>query len=405
MNPWKFLALLFSYICTLMFLIAIANAEDHTRGVSWILQMCTEKTDCTTIRDSYQGASRINTGWMYLTSNPNRCKCSQSLLRDPRPKRVRVHICNSTCFPERGRRCEKHECFAGMTAKTASAAILKNDRETYLRIDKSIAMLREDLKAAVQPLSLGIAPCLECTLTREARVKLNEYVKSKTGDIPNVRYVDNPYGDSCLPGYLCEKHGTPDGNGAIISDNDGLDYDTINQWGYWKKNADAWLALAWKICNNGLKKSEPYRNPVDRINYCGMSRDGTDFKSFTVDNAVTVTREVSQVDLKGCKNKNPDTKGLVLKLGDGRAYGVFLAPASLSRGVFKKVELRANGKVDGASQQPGYRYGQPYEHDPAGKKRRIYDLRKHPNTYPDNSVLFADGNCWILKKPRFRVAY
>lgn len=405
MKPLRFLLSITLLEIFLSFIAPRLHAEDHHRGVSWILQMCTAKADCGTIARTYQGMNRINAGWMYLTSNPDGCKCSRTILKDPRPKRIRVDICNSTCFPERGRKCERHECFAGMTAKTASAAIMKNDPATFKRIDRSISMAVSDRLAAEGPIEYAIKPCLECTLTRQARTKLNEYVKAKTATLPGTLYVDNPEGDSCLPGYLCEKHGTPSGGSNIISDNDGKDYDTIDQWSYFRKNMSSWLTLAWKACNNGLKKGDGYSPPVNRKNYCGMSRDGTDFRSFLVDNAISVNREVSDIDLKGCKNKKPDTKGFVLKLGDGRSHGVFLAPASLSKGVFKKVELRANGKVDGSSPGPGYRYGQKYAHDPRGKERRIYDMRKHPNSYPDNSVLFADGNCWILKKPRFRVAY
>lgn len=398
------------WILSFLLLPALCFAEEN-RGVSWILQMCSEHADCSVVDSAYKDANKLNAGWMVLTSNPNRCKCAPKFLSDLRPKRVRVTICNSTCFPERGRQCQPHECFAGQNSKTASAAVLSNEPRTYRRIDKAIAIAKNDLRGARGVLELGIAPCLECTLTREARLKLNRYVWDKFSDIPHVA-VDNPYGDSCLPGVICEKHGSPQGGPQIISDNDGLDYDGIDQWKYWQKNESSFLTLAWKGCNNGLKKCEKppcsFIPPQNRKDYCGRSRDGVDFSSATAPNAVAVQSPVNDADKKGCKRFHdaPDgLKNFVLKLGDGRNYGVWLSPEKLSKASFKKVQLRKGGRVVDESKpgDPRYRFGAVYGHDPAGHRRRVYDFRKHPNSYPDNSVLFADGNCWVLKKPRFRV--
>lgn len=391
---------------TPLFVASAAQAEEN-RGVSWLLQMCSEKSDCSAIKTTYRNASVLNAGWMYLTSNPNRCKCASEFYSDPRPKRVRIHICNSTCFPERGRQCQPYECFGGMNTAQANKAVLNNDQAVYKRIDKAIAQARQDLSAAKGQTEVAVSFCLECSLDPQARQKGNNYVRSKFQDIPNIRFVDNPLTGQCFPGYLCERHGTPASGANGISDNDGADYDGIDQLKYWRQNQKAYLALAWKSCNNGLKRGEGFIPPLDRANYCTLGRDMPDFNSFAQTNAIAENTPQNPADRKGCKTmyKAPDGPGgLILKLGDGRNYGVLLTPAGLSKKMFKRVELRKDGKVvDGSKPGVGFRYGVPYEHDPANRKRRVYDLRRHPNTYPDNSVLFADGNCWVLKKPRFRI--
>jgi hypothetical protein len=383
---------------------SIALAQEN-RGVSWILQMCSEATDCSAITRTYRGASVINAGWMYLTSNPKRCKCAPGVLADPRPKRIRIDICNSTCFPERGRQCQPHECFAGMKQGQAGQAILKNDPNTYKRIDHSIAMAQHDLQGFQG--ELFVKSCLECSIDPKARAKLNNYVQSKFANFPTARFVDNPINSGCQPGMICEKHGSPAGNNNLIADNDGLDYDGIDQLGYWRKNRPSIMVLGWKGCNNGLKQGEGFKPPQNRVNYCSASRDGTDFNSATVPNAIDVPTPVNPVDLQGCKKmlKAPDGgKGFVLKLSEGRTFGVFLAPPAQSKAIFKSVNLIKNGqRIDGSKPQTGWRYGVPYAPDPPNARRRIYDFRGHPNTYPDNSVLHADSNCWILEKPRFRV--
>lgn len=388
--------------------VQLVTAQEN-RGVSWILQMCSARSDCGAISSAYKNASVLNAGWMYLTSNPDGCQCSRKFLSDPRPKRVRLDLCNSTCFPERGRRCEPQECFAGMRQGDASAAVLKNDPATYRRIDRAINLAKADIAAATPPLTVAIKACLECSLTTEARKKLNEYAKQKfpESQFPGIKFVDNPLTGGCLPGYLCERHGSPKGGDNLISDNDGLDYDGIDQWQYWKQNAKSFMVLAWKGCNNGLKKGEGYKPGVQRTDYCGASRDGVDFASATQTNAIEINSALDPQDTKGCKRmvEAPDGKvNFVLKLGEGRSYGVFLPPSRLSVQRFNTVQLRKNGRVIDESKPGGfYRFGEPYDHDTMRPKRRVYDFRRHPNSYPDNSVLFADGVCWVLKKPRFRV--
>jgi hypothetical protein len=392
------------YLLTVLLFASSALAQEN-RGVSWILQMCSEKTDCSAIDAAYKNATVINAGWMYMTSNPSRCKCAPKLLLDPRPKRVRIDICNSTCFPERGRRCQPQECFAGMTQAQAGRAVLNGDKDTYHRIDHAISLAKHDLALHAGALDLFVKPCLECSIDPKARTKLNAYVADK---FPGARMVDNPINDHCQAGMVCEKHGSPAGNNNLIADNDGLDYDGIDQLQYWRKNKPSLMVLAWKGCNNGLAKDEPFKPGQDRTHYCSAARDGRDFETATRQSSIDPpSTPVNPLDLKGCRKqfKAPDgAKGFVLKLSEGRTFAVFLSPPGLSYAVFKKVELLKDGhRIDGAKPQTGFRYGVPYLPDPPTARRRLYDFRGHPNSYPDNSVLHADNNCFILEKPRFRV--
>ncbi|MBL0320541.1 MAG: hypothetical protein IPP74_14795 [Alphaproteobacteria bacterium] len=396
------------YLLAILLLAQVSVAQEN-RGVSWILQMCSEHTDCSAIEAAYRGVPVINAGWMYLTSNPNRCKCAPRLLEDSRQKNIRIDICNSTCFPERGRSCQPAECFAGQRQGEAGKKILANDPATYKRIDRSIAMAQANLLSAKGPLKLFVKSCLECSIDPAARKKLNAYVAAKFSSYPGVEFVDNPINDRCQPGMVCEKHGSPVGNNNLIADNDGLDYDGIDQLSYWRKNKPSRLVLAWKGCNNGLAKGETFKPGQNRTNYCSASRDGKDFNSATISNAVDKpTEAVDPLDLKGCRKmlKAPDgPQKFVLKLSEGRAHSVWLSPPALSGKTFKKVELLNHGKrIDGSrAGVPGYRYGVPYLPDTTNPKRRLYDFMGHPRSYPDNSVLHADGFCWILEKPRFRV--
>lgn len=252
--------------------IALLGHGEANRGISWIGQGCAANAPCEPIMAAYRGASVINAGWLYGTFNPDGCKCSKVVLADPRPKRIRVSICNSTCFPERGRRCMKHECFAGMNGRQASRAIMRGDAATFARIDRTIALAKADMALAAQPVEFWVKPCLECFISVEARYKLNDYVASK---FPGLPIVDNPVKGLCAPGLVCERHGDVKGGPNTIVDLDGVDYRRIRKAEFWAKNDNALMALAWKPCANGWKPG-PFVPPTMRKAYC-TQKEGNQF--------------------------------------------------------------------------------------------------------------------------------
>ena len=406
-----------------------ANLTQNNRGVSFILSMCSSKAQKQGkfFNQIYKNADVINAGWLYgATSNPDKCTWAPKLYSMKKPKRVRIHVCNSTCFPERGRSCQAKECFAGYkTAKDASAALLKKDKNMLKRINRIVDMIRADYKAAPKDsagkstvIDFAVSSCLECTLTRDARKFLNDYVKERLKPINDERkkegskeiaWVDNPQNDSCLDGYLCEKHGTPNVNSKGIADNDGVDYDTIAQYDYWNNNTDAYMVLAWKPCLNGAATVagttgvNGFVPPQSRTAYCDNSREGPEFEIFTNKKLILPKNykkaDYANADLKGCKSYN--NVDFVWKLGDHKKYTVWLAPAKYAK--FKSVYLSCGGKtVDKSEPKPGKRYGSPYSHDPAGKQRKIYDFNKAMWNYPDKCVLHADSNCWLMPTAYFR---
>lgn len=265
-NPFLNLFLSTFLLFLAPFYVVLFGHSEANRGVSWIGQGCSAKADCGAVMAAYEGVKTINAGWLYATFNPTGCKCSKVLLADPRPKRIRVDICNSTCFPERGRRCQKHECFAGMTGRQASRAILSKDPRTFARIDSTIALAKADMADAAGPVEWFVKPCLECSISQEARAVLNRYVASH---FPGVPLVDNPLRGPCSPGMICERHGAAVGDAGTIVDLDGTDYRRIDQKRFWKQNNSALMVLAWKPCANGWQPG-PFIAPQRRSRFCSQ---------------------------------------------------------------------------------------------------------------------------------------
>lgn len=271
-NPFFNLFLSTSLLFLAPFYVVLFGHSEANRGISWIGQGCAAKAPCGPIMAAYEGASVINAGWLYGTFNPDGCKCSKVVLADGRPKRIRVSICNSTCFPERGRRCLKHECFAGMNGRQASRAIMRGDAATFARIDRTIALAKADMALAVQPVQFWVKPCLECSISVEARSKLNAYVAAA---FPGLPIVDNPVKGLCAPGLVCERHGDVKGGPNTIVDLDGVDYRRIRKSEFWAKNDKALMALAWKPCANGARPG-PFVPPTMRKAYC-TQKEGKEF--------------------------------------------------------------------------------------------------------------------------------
>lgn len=420
--------LLFSILAVL---VRDTKAEtEENRGVSFILSMCSKnaKMQKKFYNQVYKDATVLNAGWLYgATSNPDACTWAKKFYKDPRPKRVRIHICNSTCFPERGRYCQAKECFAGYkSAKDASKAILANDKGIFSRVDRILEMVKSDYKAAPKNTvkDFAVSGCLECTLTRDARKKLAEYIKDrlasldaerKAAGLSAIAWVDNPLesSDSCMDGYLCEKHGTPTRGKKGIADNDGVDYDSINQVEYWNNNSKAYMALAWKPCLNGAANvagtssaGGKFIPPQNRTGFCSIAKEGVEFSALTNSNLVISDPDQSKYKANtttGCKSFEPFDSTFVWKLADGdRNFTTWLAPAKYKK--FSKVQLICDGKVvDSSYPQIGYRFGQDYAHDNP-PKRKIYDFRKNIGEYPISGycVLHADNYCWKMQYPYFR---
>ena len=431
--------LLYAAITLMILVLALtivkrADAVEN-RGVSFILSMCSDKAkqQKKLFKKIYENATVLNAGWLYgATSNPDKCTWAARFYNDPRPKRVRIHVCNSTCFKTRqNRTCQPKECFGGYkTEAEANKAILAGNKNLFARVDRIIEMIKSDYKSAPKDkdgkstiVDFAVSACMECSLSDSARLKLINYIKDKLQSIEKERkaqglsaiaWVDNPLDSrNCFKGFICEKHGTPNVGKNGIADNDGHDYDTINQIDYWKNNTDAYMALAWKPCFNGAADvagttgSSGFIPPQNRTGYCTVKKEGPEFSPVTDKNLkLDVKDDKSNYKAnttKGCGSFEEFDKTFVWKLADKeRNFTTWVAPAKYRK--FSKVQLICDGEVvDSSYPQVGYRFGQDYSHDNP-PRRKIYDFRKNIGTYPIEGfcVLHADKYCWRMQYPYFR---
>jgi len=166
------------------------------RGASYI-GMCSPYFPC-------ERALRVNPEAIgYLADAFGRkCQCVQEALKVPSLKYLRVHISNGTCFPERGRRCEKSDVFYKETQKSAQRKILSGDKAIYRRflnvLNGSIRLLEGHGK------EIRYSPILESPFPTSVRRRLLRAVERRVG---KERTVDSVLSQRCLEGYICERHG------------------------------------------------------------------------------------------------------------------------------------------------------------------------------------------------------
>lgn len=149
-----------------------------------------------------------------------KCQCVKEALKSPKLRYLRVHISNGTCFPERGRRCERGDVFYKETQKSAVSKILKGDRAIYRRfltaLNASIELLEGHNK------EVRYSPMLESPFPASVRRRLLKIVERRVG---KERTVDSVLSQRCLGGYICEKHGDAPRyakSQRCISDLDGI---------------------------------------------------------------------------------------------------------------------------------------------------------------------------------------
>ena len=216
---------------------SVASAQSP--GLSY-LAMCNPTWECGQSIAAFKGVKTIRTGWLE-GSFGNACKCADALLRDKRPKEVRIHLANGPCM--RNRRCGRHEVFHGYTVASANRAIKRGDKKIIDRFQRVTQRVIERLAKSRGPLTCYVSPVLESDNDIEARKILHRLAGAY---LPNCTLVDNPLRGKCLRGAVCERHGPTPGLAApCIADLDGSSARTNSVASFMGATRDCDMSLIW----------------------------------------------------------------------------------------------------------------------------------------------------------------
>jgi hypothetical protein len=222
------------------------------------LGMCHKDWNCRGMLASWNGSETIVTGWLENTFGAE-CSCANELLATPAAKIIRVHLSNSPCM--RNKRCGRSELLYGETKASASRKILSDNKGLWRKFARTTQRFKNRLEAAHHVTQCYVSPCLECDLNAKARNRLLSYVRDA---LPTCIPVDNPYGQRCLKGYVCEKHGVnPSISGSCIVDLDGIDGAKVDVKKWVERYRHCALAFYWEPFMNCIR-SDKFVLPMQR---------------------------------------------------------------------------------------------------------------------------------------------
>lgn len=244
-------------LIVLLLWIPMAYAE----GASF-LGLCNPSWPCGLTLATWKDGP-IVTGWLE-ESFGSRCNCANRILKDPRPKIIRVHLTNLTCV--RGNRfCGRHEFMFGFTPRRMSKRLIAGNRRVIKRFGRPLHRFARRI-AGVQNLQCYVSPSLESTLHDDARLKLLQITAAA---LPDCRLVDNIVAGHCLPGTICEKHGiTPSPHQPCIADLDGVDGRQVDLNQYLIDSSHCIIRYYWEPRMNCI--SDKFILPNERA--CNLGR-------------------------------------------------------------------------------------------------------------------------------------
>jgi len=284
---------------------------------------------------------------------------------------------------------------SGYTVQSAQDAIKRGDQKLIGRFIERVRAVRALVEGAAKNTRLLLSPCLECDFDKAARLKL---ISIAQREYPGIEIVDNPLRDSCIPGFICEKHGerVPPIRPPYIVDLDGSDYAKVDGGALLKQHTKALMNCAWTAGNNLSAKLQKFVDPRARSKFT-TEPELKMLAHFVKPGAANVSSPLNPKDIAQCKKKFPASDGagkFVWKLSDGRPNAVALFPNTFRR--FSTVKAWKDGRVVDTLKKRAYNYTED------GSNRQIWDASKHSTAFPDNIIINADGNCWQIAKPGFR---
>jgi hypothetical protein len=253
----------FLIISALVFLPTMPCWADSLRGAS-LIGLCSKKFDCNGVIEVLSTTPReehITFGYLAETFG-RRCTCLDRLLALPNPKVVRVHIANGTCFPERGRRCNRLDVFSGLSQKRAETLLNRNNRKLMRRFRMAVRRVHERLSVR-QDLTIYYSSTLESPFRKRARKRLLEALKGIVGE---ENLVDSVLKQRCLSDTICERHGDrfsfPDTQRCIV-DTDGIPMCKMNRKRFHDTSRQCELQFYWTGGFNLLEGSR-FIDPLKR---------------------------------------------------------------------------------------------------------------------------------------------
>ena len=238
-------------------------AQENNLGPSYI-GMCSSSWPCEQSLKVFDGLPVKRLGYLAVTFG-EKCPCVTKFLGLPGKKYVRVHLANGTCFPERGRHCEKGEPFFGESILSAEEKLKARNPGLLRRYRRNIQFVKRNLTASDNNTTVRYSLALESPFIDRARKTLRRVARK---ELPaNSVFVDSVLGQHCLKGTICERHGIsgPGLAPQCIGDTDGEAVTDDVLTSFLERSGQCEAGFLWVPSFNLLDAGSPvYRKPKER---------------------------------------------------------------------------------------------------------------------------------------------
>lgn len=338
------------------------------------------------------------------------------LFADPRLKAFEVHLINEVCI--RNRRCGPYEFGHGYDVNSYERAWKGNDAKMRVKFLQYVKSLQDFLASNRTAARCYLSPGLESNLSPQAGKKLLDFAK---GVFPDCEIVWNPVQKTTVPGYITEWHGSDPGlKPPCISNLDGEDIDFRERRSfaanklpvsevprYLAKYKACELTNLW-ISEFNLIQEGGFIDPRARtvgpdeavltLLNAELKKETPNFnrEKWTAEHAKSEgqcqkTRKAEDGVKRDFVWKESDTK----TNAKGEKVMIALFPRDMKKR-FKDVSVLHNGKVL-------ERMSYVYQYTEDGSNRQVWRSNRTGKDYPSNVVLQADGVCFRLRRPQFRI--
>lgn len=233
-----------------------ASADLPPNGGHSLIGICHPDYPCEKAERLFDGEDVIRFGFLGTTFGTS-CPCVEKLIEKKRPKVVRVHAVNGPCL--RNKRCGRYEPFAGETIQSAEKKLKRGNKRLLRKVERAVQV--------VAPLIPNRGD-VECYCSAVLETDFSQDVRRKLGllcqkHLPHCRVVDNPTKLPCVPGMVCEVHGsTPRLTPPCIADIDGeLNH---NASAFFSRYRRCIAAFDWYPRYNCLQIPGPFIDPRRR---------------------------------------------------------------------------------------------------------------------------------------------
>jgi hypothetical protein len=239
----------FSLVKVLILIVLILIPSHTAAQATSYIGLCSKSWPCDKTLATWRGKP-ISVGWLE-DSFGSACECANTILKQDKPKTIRVHLANGPCL--RNNRCESHDVFYGYTIASANRAAKISNSRLRRRLDVLAKRLKQRVEQSKGQLTCYVSPCLECDLNGHARKAL---ISAVSAVLPSCIIVDNPLRASCIAGTVCERHGfNPSLKQPCIADMDGAEANSVIDLETFYNNTKQcdvrFYWTAWMNCNSG----------------------------------------------------------------------------------------------------------------------------------------------------------